>query len=229
MAFGRRIKGIAQGVAQVTRQAFRGVLSGTNSAQSYQSAQVEGLDEEVIQDAELYQHFGFTSNPPAGTKAIVIPLHGLTSHSVIIATENGNFRVQALKSGETCIYNQSGASITLKEGRVIDIDCDAFNIKTKHYTCIAETHVTTSSNGITLDTPMTMITGGLSAGFGGGMRARSRAAPNYKVEFNIPVEFLKQATFQQKAEFKKDADFDGISFLEHYHVDSTGGDTEEPK
>lgn len=225
MSLGRRIQGIAQGVAQATRQAFRGVLSGTNSAQSYQSAQVEGLDDEVIQDAELYQHFGFTSHPPAGTKAIVIPLHGLTSHSVIIATENGNFRVQALKSGETCIYNESGASITLKNGRVIDIDCDEFNIKTKRYTCETDTHDTTASthnttaDNITLDTPMTMITGGLSAGFGGG----ARAATNYKVQFNIPVDFI------QKAYFSKDADFSGISFLKHIHEDSINGNTDVPK
>ncbi|GAA5102797.1 phage baseplate assembly protein V [Wohlfahrtiimonas larvae] len=210
MTIGRRIKGIAQGVSQSARNAFRGVLSATNSAQSYQSAQVEGLDEEVIQDAELYQHFGFTSNPPAGTKAIVIPLHGLTSHSVIIATENGNFRVQALKSGEVCLYNQSGASITLKNGRVIDVDCDAFNLKTKHYTCIAETHVTSSSGGITLDAPMTAITGGLSAGFGGNTRS------SYTASFNMKISAL-------------DGVFGGISFLGHGHIDSIGGKTTEPK
>lgn len=210
MKLNRSIHGIVRGITQTARQAFRGVLSGTNSAQSYQSAQVEGLDDEVIQDAELYQHFGFTSNPPAGTKAIVIPLHGLTSHSVIIATENGNFRVQALKSGETCIYNQSGASITLRNGRVIDIDCDAFNIKTKHYTCIAETHVTTSSGGITLDTPMTAITGGLSAGFGGNARS------SYTASFNMNISAL-------------DGVFGGLSFLGHKHKDSNNGDTDVPK
>lgn len=110
------------------RQAFRGVLNCINSTDSIQIAQVSGLSDEVLQEVENIQHFGFTSNPPPGTEAVILPLGGDSSHGIVIATENGAYRIKSLAPGEVAIYNQSGASITLKNGKVIAIDCDQLNI-----------------------------------------------------------------------------------------------------
>lgn len=110
------------------RQAFRGVLNRINSSNPIQTAQVAGLADETLQDVEHIQQFGFTSNPPAGTEAIIIPLGGTSTHGIIVATENGNYRIKSLASGEVAVYNQSGASITLKNGKIIDIECDTLNI-----------------------------------------------------------------------------------------------------
>lgn len=111
------------------RQAFRGKLTKVNAAQAIQSAQVAALADEVLQDVEQLQQFGFTSNPPVGSEAIVLPLSGQTSHGIIIATEHGAYRIKALAAGEVAVYNQSGASITLKNGRLIEIDCEILNIR----------------------------------------------------------------------------------------------------
>ncbi|RNM16852.1 phage baseplate assembly protein V, partial [Dickeya undicola] len=86
-----------------------------------------------IQDAELFQHYGFTSNPPAGTMGIVIPLGGRTSHSVVVATESASYRIKALQSGEVAIYTDEGAAITLKKGRIITVDCDEYQVNCKKY------------------------------------------------------------------------------------------------
>ena len=67
-----------------------------------------------LEAAELFQQFGFTSGVPAGSELIVLPLGGKTAHSVIVATENGAYRVQ-VGGGEVCVYNQWGAKITLKK------------------------------------------------------------------------------------------------------------------
>ncbi|MDO9755095.1 phage baseplate assembly protein V, partial [Glaesserella parasuis] len=83
------------------RSAFRGVLNLVKSSPQIQLSQVSGLADETLQDVELMQHFGLTSVPPAGTQAVVIPLGGKTTHGIIIATENGSFRVKGLKNGET--------------------------------------------------------------------------------------------------------------------------------
>jgi phage baseplate assembly protein V len=111
------------------RQAFRGRLTRVNASQPIQSAQVAALADEVLQDVEQIQQFGFTSNPPVGSEAIVLPLSGQTSHGIIIATEYGEYRIKALAAGEVAVYNQSGASITLKNGKLIEIDCETLNIK----------------------------------------------------------------------------------------------------
>lgn len=110
------------------RQAFRGVLKRINAGESIQTAQVAGLADETLQDIEHIQQFGFTSNPPVGTEAIIVPLGGTTTHGIIIATENGDYRIKSLAPGEVAIYNQSGASITLKAGKIINIECNELNI-----------------------------------------------------------------------------------------------------
>lgn len=111
------------------RLAFRAVLTALDTKPGVQLAQAGGLSGEKLQASELFQHFGFTSAPPAGTQCIVLPLGGKTAHSVIVATEAGAYRIDGLKSGEVAVYNQSGAKIVLKEGKVIEIDCDELRIK----------------------------------------------------------------------------------------------------
>lgn len=107
---------IAQALAGL-RLAYRARLSGLGKGAGVQLVQGNALAGETVQAAELFQHFGFTSGPPAGTQMIVLPLGGSTSHSVIIATENGAFRVD-VASGEACIYSQWGDKVHLKQERI---------------------------------------------------------------------------------------------------------------
>lgn len=103
------------------RLAFRGVVTLVKAAGSVQFVQLDGLAGERLQDNELFQQFGFTSNPPAGTMAIVLPIGGKTAHGIIIATEHGTYRLKNLASGETAIYNQWGDRVTLKANRHIEV------------------------------------------------------------------------------------------------------------
>lgn len=124
----QQISQAAQNITQGIRQAFRGTLNLMNSKDDIQKTQVSGLSGEIISDLEFMQQFGFTSVPPANTQAVIIPIGGATSHGVVIATENGEFRIKNLKGGEVAVYNQSGASIVLKQGKIIDVDCEEFNV-----------------------------------------------------------------------------------------------------
>jgi len=99
------------------RLAFRGVLTLVKSAGAVQLVQLDGMSGEQLQDAELIQQFGFTSNPPAGTMAIVLPIGGKTAHGIVIATEHGTLRLKGLASGEMAIYNQWGDHVTLSADR----------------------------------------------------------------------------------------------------------------
>lgn len=110
-------------------QAFRGKVARVQAGGGVQKIQVEGLDGETVQDLEHAENFGFTSNPPAGSDCVVVPLGGKTSHGIIVTTTNGAYRITGLSDGETAVYNADGAKIVLKKGRVIEIDCDKLNIK----------------------------------------------------------------------------------------------------
>jgi len=111
------------------RQGFRGKVARVQAGGGVQKIQVEGLDGETVQDLEHAENFGFTSNPPAGSDCVVVPLGGKTSHGIIVTTTNGAYRITGLSDGETAVYNADGAKMVLKKGCVIEIDCDKLNIK----------------------------------------------------------------------------------------------------
>ena len=111
------------------RQGFRGKVARVQAGGGVQKIQVEGLDGETVQDLEHAENFGFTSNPPAGSDCVVVPLGGKTSHGIIVTTTNGAYRITGLSDGETAVYNAAGAKMVLKKGRVIEIDCETLNIK----------------------------------------------------------------------------------------------------
>lgn len=115
------------------RQAFRGKLTLTQSDGGVQLAQVQGLAPEALPDIELFQHYGFTSAPPAGTMAVVVPMGGKTSHGIIVATENSAYRLQGLANGEVALYTDEGARIVLKRGKIIDVTCDEYRVTCKKY------------------------------------------------------------------------------------------------
>lgn len=149
-----RIDSRINGALNRIRKAFRGVLTRVNSAGDVQTIQLKGLSGEQLQDVELFQHYGFTSNPLPGSMAILLPLNGMTSHSIVIATEHGKYRLKALKPGEVALYTDEGASIVLKRGKIIDVTCDEYNVTTKKYNVKSENYNVAASTKAEFDTPL---------------------------------------------------------------------------
>lgn len=113
----KRIKRAMSGI----RQAFRGVIGAVNPAPNVTLVQVSGVAGEIVQDNELFQHYGFSSNPPAGSAVIVLPLGGKTSQAVIISSEHGAYRIKNLAAGEAVIYNHHGDKVWIKQDGTIDV------------------------------------------------------------------------------------------------------------
>lgn len=137
------------------RQAFRGVITLVKAAGSVQLVQLDGMSGEQLQDAELFQQYGCTSNPPAGSMAIVLPIGGKTAHGVIIATEHGTYRLKGLKSGETALYTDEGDSIILKRGRIMEVTTNTFRVNAA--TAIELNAPTITGNataGVSFNTPV---------------------------------------------------------------------------
>ena len=100
---------IARGMGQV-RQTFLGVVARGGS----KMLQLTGLADEVLDETELVQQVGFSSYIPEGCRVVIIPLQGKTSRSIVIATDGAPIVIHVLE-GETCIYDQFGHSVWLKE------------------------------------------------------------------------------------------------------------------
>lgn len=147
------------------RQGFRAVLGETRSESGVQLSAAEGLAGEQLKDNELFQHYGFTSNPLPGTEGVVIPLGGQTSHGIVIATEHSSYRLKSLAPGEVALYTDEGAKIVLKRGRLIEVECDTFRVNCTEY----EVNASGSSafNTPTLTASNETISKGLITGEGG--------------------------------------------------------------
>ncbi|WP_335999450.1 phage baseplate assembly protein domain-containing protein [Acinetobacter johnsonii] len=102
-------KQVNKGLGQI-RQAFLGLVSRGGSS----SVQLEGYTDEVLEDVEVIQHVGFASYIPEEVKVVLIPQQGKTSKAIIVATKGGAIVVD-VATGETCIYDQFGHSVWLKE------------------------------------------------------------------------------------------------------------------
>lgn len=158
------------------RQAFRGVLTLVKAAGNVQLVQVDGLAGEQLQDNELFQHYGYTSNPPAGTMAIVLPMGGKTAHGIIIATEHGNYRLKNLESGEVAIYSDEGDSVILKRGRLIEVTTETLRINTQVMEVNASASIDFNTPMVNTDqalnvSGLTTLTGGMAVSGGSGSTA----------------------------------------------------------
>ena len=200
----------AQGAVDEIRQAFRGVLHLVKSADNIQKVQASGLADETLQDVELMQQFGFTSVPPANTQAVILPIGGQTTHGIVIATENGSFRVKNLQGGEVAVYDESGSSIVLKKGRLIEIDCDVLKIK-------AATKVDISSPLVETDQVFT-AQGQINGNGGMAVQGGSGASFTGNVQ-------------QSGGSFTTDGDVKAgvISLSNHKHTGDSGGKTSKPE
>ncbi|MCG9024213.1 phage baseplate assembly protein V [Laribacter hongkongensis] len=191
------------------RQAFRGVLTRVNSASAVQLVQADGLAGEQLQDNELFQHYGLTSNPPAGSMAVILPVGGKTSHGIVIATEHGSYRLKSLNPGEVALYTDEGARIVLKRGRLIETDCDVFRVNCKKWEVNATDTADFNTPALTASAVVTAqgkINGNGGMAISGGDGAR--------------IEGSLHAT--------GDVGAGGISLTGHHHEGDSGGVTSEP-
>lgn len=110
------------------RHAFRGTAARNNHGVLI-GIEMEGLAGESI-SGELMQHYGYTSAPLPGAEFLVIPVGGNSKHTVVIASEDGRYRVQ-LKDGEVALYTDEGDCIHMKRGRLIEIETDTLLVKAR--------------------------------------------------------------------------------------------------
>lgn len=106
----------------------RAVLSLVDDSTPLQTVQVEALSGEIIDGAERFQIYGFTSHPLEGADALVLSVGGVRQHPVILVDDRRH-RVKGLAKGEVAVYTSEhgdGAQrhiIHMKSGREIEMRC----------------------------------------------------------------------------------------------------------
>lgn len=123
----------------------RGVIRLVNDATKVQLMQVGLLANETRSNVERFQEYGFTSVPHEGAQAACIFMGGNRDHGIVIATEDGRYRLKELSPGEVALYTDEGDKIVLKRGRVIEIDTSEL--------------IVNASTRVTLNTPLVRAQG----------------------------------------------------------------------
>jgi len=102
----------------------RAVLSSVKNADPLQLLQLKLLADEVADDAEHFQEFGFRSKPPQGSEGIALSVGGNREHLVVVATLNraAIANLPAMAYGESQLFSSTGNYIHVKTD---DIDINA--------------------------------------------------------------------------------------------------------
>jgi len=99
----------------------RAVVSLVNDALKMQGVQVSLLADEVRDNVERFQQYGYTSHPHPGAEAIVVSIGGNRNHAVVICCDDRRYRLQGLAEGEVAMYDDLGSKIVLKRGNIIEV------------------------------------------------------------------------------------------------------------
>lgn len=107
----------------------RFVLEKADDGKKMQEVKGELFKDEVKDELEHFQNYGFTSVPPADSEGIALSMNGNRDHVVIICTDSRQYRKKGLEEGECAVYNGKGNNyILLKNDGSIEIKCTRLKI-----------------------------------------------------------------------------------------------------
>lgn len=135
--------------ARVRGMISRAVVSLVNDALKMQALQVTMMADQTPDDAEHFQHYGFTSVPLPGAEGIALAVGGSTGHTVVINVDVRRYRIKNLPGGEVCVYDDLGQKVHLTRAGII-VNGAGLPVKI------------TNTPSITHDAPDTFCTGKLT-------------------------------------------------------------------
>lgn len=96
----------------------RGTITLVDDSEPVQmlQARVSGL--ELVPDLPRFAEYGFSSNPPIGTQALIASKNGDRNDGIVIATSNAAFRVKQLESGEVVVHDNIGQKVYLSSSGI---------------------------------------------------------------------------------------------------------------
>lgn len=133
----RLLRPLAQSVRLMVARA---IVNLVDDGRQLQSLQVGLLADEVRDNAERFQQYGFTSHPLPGAEAVAVCAGGVRDHVLVIAVDDRRYRLRALQPGEVALYSDEGDKLVIKRGGTIEV---------------------TASTQIVLNTPLVRATGNL--------------------------------------------------------------------
>jgi len=115
----------------------RAVIRAVNDGTKLQSLQVSLFKGEVRDKVDRMGEYGFSSNPPVNSEALIVFPGGDRSHGIVIGTENREHRKQTAP-GETAIYNDQDMYVHLKANGTAEHTATKFKFQGANYELLDE-------------------------------------------------------------------------------------------
>ena len=91
----------------------RGVVTLVNDALKCQGLQVELVADELQDDVEHFQEYGFTHHPLAGAEVLFLSVGGVRSHGIVACVADRRYRPKNLGEGDVCLFTNLGERVYL--------------------------------------------------------------------------------------------------------------------
>lgn len=103
---------------RISSMICKAIILSLNDSPNLQVCKVHLMKDEEPNGIERIGEFGFISNPPDGSEAVVIFANGDRSKGLIIATESSRYRLKLSQKGSSALYNQNGDCIKLLKDEI---------------------------------------------------------------------------------------------------------------
>ncbi len=140
----------------------RAVVETIKDDEGIQKIQASLLADEVQDNMERFQNYGFTSHPPKDSEGIAVFPGGDRSHGILIAVDNRTYRLKGLQGGEVAVYTDEGDSIILKRDHHIEVKTQQLTIHATGAVQINTPKATFSTN-VQIDGVLT-VNGNITSG-----------------------------------------------------------------
>lgn len=97
----------------------RGVVGMVNSGSKMQTLQVNLLADEIKDNLEHMEAYGFTSHPHPDAEALASFMDGDRSHGIVICVADRRYRLTGLAAGEVAIYDDLGQKVHLTRAGIV--------------------------------------------------------------------------------------------------------------
>lgn len=115
----------------------RAIIRAVTDTTKLQSMQVSLFKKEVSDKVDRMGEYGFSSNPPVGSEAVIVFPGGDRSHGIVIATENREHRMQTAP-GESALYNDQSMHVHLKANGTAEHVAAKFQFQGANYELLDE-------------------------------------------------------------------------------------------
>lgn len=136
---------------RVQMMVSRAVVQLVDDAGGIQAIQLSAMADELIEGAERFQDYGFTSVPLPGAEAAVVFPGGLRSHGLVVAVGDRRYRLKGLKEGEVAVYDDLGQQLLLGREGIRLVSALKVEIEAPEVTITAAEKATITAPFILLD------------------------------------------------------------------------------